>query len=123
MGLGGSGARELWGIPHVGALHVCPCPTAEVSRVVALPFIDEGPQDQPMTKHDFDYDGFRLEPSLESDRAPDAAGYWFLAAVLFAFIAAGIIVYRGGNTEMQTAANYRAAAQSDPIASPPIVPR
>jgi hypothetical protein len=76
-----------------------------------------------MTKHDFDYDGFRLEPSLESDRAPDAAGYWFLAAVLFAFIAAGIIVYRGGNTEMQTAANYRAAAQSDPIASPPIVPR
>ena len=54
---------------------------------------------------------------------PDAAGYWFLAAVLFAFIAAGIIVYRAGNTEMQTAANYRQTAQSDPVISPTIVPR
>jgi hypothetical protein len=79
--------------------------------------------DQPMKNHDFDYDTFRLEPSLESERAPDAAGYWFLMAVLFAFVAAGIIVYRAGNTEVQTAANYRPAAQSDPVASPTIVPR
>jgi hypothetical protein len=83
--------------------------------------------DQPMKKPDldFDRDSYRLEPSLESERAPHAAGYWFLAAVLFAFIAAGIIVYRAGNTEMQTAANYSShpAAQTDPVASPPIVPR
>ena len=32
-----------------------------------------------------------------TERTPDAAGYWFLAAVLFAFIAASIIVYRAGN--------------------------
>jgi hypothetical protein len=83
--------------------------------------------DQPMKKPDldFDYDSYGLERRLDSERAPDAAGYWFLAAVLFAFIAAGIIVYRAGNTETQTAANYPShpAAQSDPIASPPIVPR
>ena len=78
--------------------------------------------DQPMKNRDFDYDSYRLEPSLESERAPDAAGYWFLAAVLFALVAAGIIVYRAGNTEMQTAANYHPAAQSDPVTSPTIVP-
>jgi hypothetical protein len=76
-----------------------------------------------MKKHDVDYDSYGLEPRLDSEQARDAAGYWFLAAVLFAFIAAGIIVYRAGNAETQTAVNYRAAAQSDPIASPPIVPR
>jgi len=45
--------------------------------------------------------------------------------VLFAFVAAGIIVYRAGNAETLTAANYPShpAAQSDPMASPPIVPR
>jgi hypothetical protein len=62
--------------------------------------------DQPMKNRDFDYDSYRLEPSLESERAPDAAGYWFLAAVLSAFIAAGIIIYRASDTEIQTAANY-----------------
>lgn len=81
--------------------------------------------DQPIKKPDLDFDSYGLERRLDSERAPDAAGYWFLAAVLFAFIAAGIIVYRAGNTEMQTAANYSShpAAQSDPVASPPIVPR
>jgi len=83
--------------------------------------------DQPMKKHDldFDYDSYGFDRTLESERAPDTAGYWFLAAVLFAFIAAGIIVYRAGDTEMQTAANTSShpAAQSDPVASPPIVPR
>jgi hypothetical protein len=83
--------------------------------------------DQPMKKPDldFDYDNYGLERRLDTERAPDAAGYWFLAAVLFAFIAAGIIVYRASNAEMQTAANYSVppAAQSDPVASPPIVPR
>ena len=83
--------------------------------------------DQPVKKHDFDYDfdSYGLERRLDDERAPDAAGYWFLAAVLFAFIAAGIIVYRAGNAEMQTAANYSSnpAAQTDPVTSPPIVPR
>jgi hypothetical protein len=81
--------------------------------------------DQPVKKTDldFDYDRYGLERRLDTEQAPDAAGYWFLAAVLFAFIAAGIIVFRAGNTETQTAANYRQAAQSDPVASPPIVPR
>jgi hypothetical protein len=83
--------------------------------------------DQPIRKSglDFDYDNYGLERRLDSERAPDAAGYWFLAAVLFAFIAAGIIVYRAGNAETQTAANYPSnpTAQADPVASPPIVPR
>ena len=52
--------------------------------------------DQPRKKPDldFDYDSYGLERRLDAERVPDAAGYWFLAAVLFAFIAAGIIVYR-----------------------------
>jgi hypothetical protein len=83
--------------------------------------------DQPMKKPDldFDYDNYGLERRLDAEPGPDAAGYWFLAAVLFAFIAAGIIVYRAGNSEMQTAANYSShpAAQSDPVAAPPVVPR
>ena len=83
--------------------------------------------DQPIRKSglDFDYDSYGLEQRLDSERAPDAAGYWFLAAVLFAFIAAGIIVYRAGDAEMQTAANYSSnpTAQTDPVTSPPIVPR
>jgi cbb3-type cytochrome oxidase subunit 3 len=81
--------------------------------------------DQPMKKPDFDYDNYGLERRLDSESTQNAAGYWFLAAVLFAFIAAGIIVYRAGNAEMQTAANYSShpAAQSDPVTAPPIVPR
>ena len=83
--------------------------------------------DKPIEKPDldFDYDSYGLERRLDSDRAPDAAGYWFLAAVLFAFIAAGIIVYRAGNAETQTAAIYPSnpTAQTDPVTSPPIVPR
>jgi hypothetical protein len=70
----------------------------------------EGAMDHPRRKSDldFDYDSYGVERRLDSEQAPDAAGYWFLAAVLFAFIAAGIIVYRAGNAEMQTAANYLA---------------
>ena len=81
--------------------------------------------DQPMRKSDFDvdYDGYGLERRLDSERVPDAAGYWFLAAVLFAFIAAGIIVYRAGNAEMQTAANYptHPAAQSSQLDPRPLL--
>ena len=81
--------------------------------------------DQPVKKTDldFDYDSYGLERRLDAERAPDAAGYWFLAAVLFAFIAAGIIVYRAGNTEMQTAANYSShpAAQTDQLDPQPLL--
>jgi hypothetical protein len=81
--------------------------------------------DQPMRKSDldFDYDSYGLERRLNSERAPDAAGYWFLAAVLFAFIAAGIIVYRAGNAEMQTAANYsdHPAAQTSQLDPHPLL--
>ena len=81
--------------------------------------------EQPMRKSDldFDYDSFGLERRLDAERAPDAAGYWFLAAVLFAFIAAGIIVYRAGNAEMQTAANYsdHPAAQSSQLDPRPLL--
>jgi hypothetical protein len=81
--------------------------------------------DQPKPDLDLDYDRYGPEPRLDAERGLDAAGYWFLAAVLFAFIAAGIIVYRAGDEEVQTAANYSShpAAQSDPVASPPIAPR
>jgi len=75
------------------------------------------------TDLDFDYDRYGLERRLDAKRAPDAAGYWFLAAVLFAFIAAGIIVYRTGNTEMQTAANYsnHPAAQTSQLDPHPLL--
>jgi hypothetical protein len=59
------------------------------------------------------------EPDFDFHRTPDAAGYWFLAAVLLAFIAAGIIVHRtGALTPAQTAtvATSHAAAQDNPIA-------
>jgi len=81
--------------------------------------------DEPVKKTDleFDYDSYGLEGRLDTGRAPDAAGYWFLAAVLFAFIAAGIIVYRAGNTEVQTAANYAShPAQTDQLDPQPLLP-
>ena len=81
--------------------------------------------DQPLKKSDldFDYDSYGLERRLDSEPAPDAAGYWFLAAVVFAFIAAGIIVYRAGNAEMQTAANYsnHPAAQTSQLDPQPLL--
>ena len=82
--------------------------------------------DQPLKKHDFDfdYDAYRLDRDPDFGRTPDAAGYWFMAAVLFAFLAAGIIVYRASNA-VQTATYYpdRAVAQSDPVTAPSIFPR
>lgn len=51
----------------------------------------------------------------------DAASYWFLAAVLFAFVAAGIIVYRTGTIAPATmqvsaiSAGHPSAQTDDPI--------
>jgi hypothetical protein len=80
-----------------------------------------------MTDHNFDYDLHGPHRDLVSEQKPDTAGYWFIAAVLFAFIAAGVIVYRAGTaTDMQvqqTAANYSShpASQSSQLNPHPLL--
>ena len=69
-----------------------------------------------MEKHDsdhlgFDYSRYGLDQNLELKARADATGYWFAAAVLFAFLAAGIIVYRAGGDEFRTAANDTPASK------------
>jgi hypothetical protein len=60
---------------------------------------------------------------LEFENCPDATGYWFTAAVMFAVLAAGIIIYRAANSDTVMARNDIAppAAQADPIAPPPLI--
>lgn len=62
-------------------------------------------------------------PSCEFGSRADATGYWFAAAVVVAFLIAGVIVYRTGTQEIRTAANDTppAAAQADPLQPPPIL--
>jgi len=48
----------------------------------------------------------RREPS----NAADAMGLWFAAVVLCAVLAAGVIVYRTGNSDMVTASNVATAS-------------
>jgi hypothetical protein len=73
-------------------------------------------------KLDFDYDRYGLDHELEFKTGTDATGYWFAAAVVFAFLAAGIIIYRAGGDEFRTAANdLPAAAQTSPIDPPPLL--
>jgi hypothetical protein len=80
---------------------------------------------QPQNPENDDYFDRYLERSLGDDRPTDATVYWFRAAVLFAFLAAGIIVYRAGTYEVRTAANDMppAAARLDPLSPAPILPR
>jgi hypothetical protein len=78
----------------------------------------EEPMDRPMEKQhlDFDFDRHGLERDLEFEQRPDSAGYWFLAAVLFAFIAAGMLVYRAGTADFNAVSNDGPqVAQSSPI--------
>jgi hypothetical protein len=78
----------------------------------------EEPMDRPMEKQhlDFDYDRCGRERDLEFEQRPDSAGYWFLAAVLFAFIAAGVIVYRAATDDFNAVSNDGPkVAQSSPI--------
>jgi hypothetical protein len=78
----------------------------------------EEPMDRPMEKQhlDFDYDRHGLERDLEFEQRPDSAGYWFLAAVLFAFIAAGMLVYRAGTADFNAVSNDGPqVAQSSPV--------
>jgi len=42
---------------------------------------------------------------LELENTMDTSGMWFAAAVLFAVLAAGIIIYRTANDDIRTAAN------------------
>jgi hypothetical protein len=74
------------------------------------------------TKNDqFEHD---LPRQHEFRNATDTAGLWFAAAVLFAILAAGIIVYRGINSDpVRTAANdVPAAAHADPVWPSTILP-
>ena len=42
---------------------------------------------------------------LKFENTLDTSGMWFAAAVLFAVLAAGIIIYRAANDDIRTAAN------------------
>ena len=53
----------------------------------------------------FDYNRYGMDKKLELKAKADPTAYWFAAAVLFAFFAAGIIIYRAGGDEFRTAAN------------------
>ena len=56
-------AWELRRIPHVGALHVCRCPTAELLRVVPLPSMNRGSQRTahgPANESQLDHDSFDI---------------------------------------------------------------
>ena len=53
------------------------------------------------------------ESSLEAENATDTVGYWFAVGALGAFIVAGVIVYRAGNSDFPTVSNdLRAATHS-----------
>jgi hypothetical protein len=46
---------------------------------------------------------FGYKPRLEFDSHVDKTALWFAAAVFFAVIAAGVIIYRSGNSDLRTA--------------------
>ena len=46
-----------------------------------------------------------LPTKLKLENTMDTSGMWFAAAVLFAVLAAGIIIYRAANDDIRTAAN------------------
>ena len=50
-------------------------------------------------------DKSELPSELELENTLDTSGMWFAAAVLFAVLAAGIIIYRAANDDIWTAAN------------------
>jgi hypothetical protein len=60
-----------------------------------------------------------LPSELEFANAADAMGLWFALAVVLAVLAAGVIVYRNGNSDIVSAANepMPAAAHSDPLSA------
>jgi hypothetical protein len=50
-------------------------------------------------------DKSELPTELRLENTVDTSGMWFAAAVLFAVLAAGIIIYRAANDDIRTAAN------------------
>ena len=50
-------------------------------------------------------DKSELPTEFELENTVDTSGMWFAAAVLFAVLAAGIIIYRAANDDIRTAAN------------------
>jgi len=50
-------------------------------------------------------DKSELPSELELENTLNTSGMWFAAAVLFAVLAAGIIIYRAANDDIRTAAN------------------
>ena len=50
-------------------------------------------------------DESELPTELKLENTLDTSGMWFAAAVLFAVLAAGIIIYRAANDDIRTAAN------------------
>ena len=51
-------------------------------------------------------DKSELPAELKLENTVDTSGMWFAAAVLFAVLAAGIIIYRAANNDIRTAANH-----------------
>ena len=50
-------------------------------------------------------DKSELPTELKLENTMDTSGMWFAAAVLFAVLAAGIIIYRAANDGIRTAAD------------------
>ena len=50
-------------------------------------------------------DKSELPTELRLENTVDTSGMWFAAAVLFAVLAAGIIIYRAANDDIRTTAN------------------
>jgi hypothetical protein len=50
-------------------------------------------------------DKSELPTELKLENTIDTSGMWFAAAVLFAVLVAGIIIYRAANDDIRTAAN------------------
>ena len=50
-------------------------------------------------------DQSELPTELKLENTVDTSGMWFTAAVLFAVLVAGIIIYRAANDDIRTAAN------------------
>ena len=50
-------------------------------------------------------DKSEVPTELKLENTLDTSGMWFAAAVLFAVVAAGIIIYRAANDDIRTASN------------------
>jgi hypothetical protein len=50
-------------------------------------------------------DESEVPTELKLENTVDTSGMWFSAAVVFAVLAAGIIIYRAANNDIRTAAN------------------